>query len=58
MNGQQVAALLDSSSFMSLVKCNLVPVGLVDYKRQEKILCVHGDERLYPTADVTTVINE
>lgn len=58
INGQQVTALLDSGSFMSLVKCNLVPVGTVDYQRQENILCVHGDERLYPKADVTAVINE
>lgn len=58
INGQQVTALLDSGSFMSLVKRNLVPVGTVDYKRQENILCVHGDERLYPKADVTAVINE
>lgn len=58
INGQQVTALMDSGSFMSLVKRDLVPVGSVDYKRQEKILYVHGDERFYPKADVTAVINE
>lgn len=26
--------------------------------RDEKILCVHGDEQFYPKADVTAVINE
>lgn len=41
-----------------VVKRNLVPVGSVDYKRQERILCINGDEQLYPTADVTAVINE
>lgn len=55
---QQVTALLDSGSFMSLAKHNLVPVGLVDYKRQEKILCVRVDEWLYPSEDVTAVIEE
>lgn len=43
---------------MSLVKRFLVPVGIVDYNRQQNILCIHGDEQHYPKADVTAAINE
>lgn len=43
---------------MSLVKSNWALVGAVDYKRQESILCVHGDEQHYPKADLTVVIND
>lgn len=31
---------------------------MVKRNQDEKILCVHGDERLYPSADVTAVIDE
>ncbi|XP_074480628.1 uncharacterized protein LOC141761195 [Sebastes fasciatus] len=58
VNGQQVTALLDSGSFMSLVRQDLVPVNSVDYSRQEDILCVHGDKHPYPTAELTVTIDE
>ena len=58
VNGQHVTALLDTGSFMSLVKHSLVPVSSVDYSRQEDIVCVHGDSHPYPKADVTVTIDE
>lgn len=38
VGGQQVTALLDSGSFMSLVGQDLVPVSSMDCSRQEDIL--------------------
>lgn len=58
INGQQVTALLDTGSFMSLIRYSLVPVGSVDYSRQTDILCVHGDKHPYPKADLTVTIDE
>ncbi|XP_035986825.1 uncharacterized protein LOC105922039 [Fundulus heteroclitus] len=58
VNGQNVTALLDTGSFMSLIKQSLVPVGHIDYGRQGDILCVHGDKHTYPKADLTVVIDE
>ncbi|XP_071058358.1 uncharacterized protein [Pseudochaenichthys georgianus] len=42
VNGQQVTALLDTGSFMSLVKQRLVPIGAMDYSRQTDMLCSQG----------------
>ena len=55
---QQVTALLDSGSSMSLIRQYLVPVSSMDYSRQEDILCVHGDRHPYTTAELTVVIDE
>uniref|UniRef100_A0AAQ5XHE4 Gypsy retrotransposon integrase-like protein 1 n=1 Tax=Amphiprion ocellaris TaxID=80972 RepID=A0AAQ5XHE4_AMPOC len=57
VNGQPVTALLDSGSFLTLVRRDLVPTGMVDFSRQEDILCVHGDRHAYPTADLTVGVN-
>ncbi|XP_067447429.1 uncharacterized protein [Thunnus thynnus] len=57
-NGEPVTALVDSGSFLMLVRRDLVPTGIVDYSRQEDILCVHGDSHSYPTADLTVVVDE
>ncbi|XP_038147575.1 uncharacterized protein LOC119787665 [Cyprinodon tularosa] len=58
VNGQNVTALLDTGSFISLIKQSLVPVGQTDYGRKGDILCVHGDKHTYPKADLTVVIDE
>ena len=58
INGEPVTALVDSGSFLTLVRRDLVPTGIVDYSRQEDILCVHGDSHSYPTADLTVVVDE
>ncbi|XP_026005285.1 uncharacterized protein LOC113010452 [Astatotilapia calliptera] len=58
VNGQQVTALLDTGSFMSLIKQSLVPVNCVDYSRQEEVLCVHGDKHPYPKVEITVTIND
>ena len=53
-----MTALVDSGSFLTLVRGELVPTGVVDYSRQEDILCVHRDSHSYPTAEVTVVVDE
>ncbi|XP_028296367.1 zinc finger and SCAN domain-containing protein 26-like [Gouania willdenowi] len=58
VNGQLVTALLDTGSFMSLVKQSLVPVGSMDYSRTVDIPCVHGDKHFYPKSDLTITIDE
>lgn len=58
VNGEQVTALLDTGSFMFLVKRTLVPVGSLDYSRQADILCVHSDLHPYPKADATVIIDK
>ncbi|XP_036072222.1 uncharacterized protein LOC118599934 [Oryzias melastigma] len=58
VNGQQVTAMLDTGSFVSLIKRSLISIGGLDYSRQTNVVCVHGDKHLYPKADVTITINE
>ena len=43
INGESVTVLVDSGSFLTLDRRELVPMGVVDYSRQEDDLCVHGD---------------
>ncbi|CAL9689797.1 unnamed protein product [Knipowitschia caucasica] len=58
INGDPVTALIDSGSYMTLIRRDLVPTGQVDYSRKEDIFCVHGDRHSYPTAELTLVVNE
>ncbi|XP_028253710.1 uncharacterized protein LOC114429061 [Parambassis ranga] len=51
VNGQQEMALLDSGGFQTMVLSTLVPRNKWSDEKT-KIGCVHGDEHLYPTADV------
>ena len=56
INGQEITALLDTGSFMSLIKQSAVPVSSMDYSRPVDVLCVHGDSHPYPTVDVTVTV--
>ncbi|XP_055016250.1 uncharacterized protein LOC129410969 [Boleophthalmus pectinirostris] len=58
INGEPVTALVDSGSLSTLVRRDVVPTSIVDYSRQETILCVHGDCHSYPTADLTVTVDE
>lgn len=58
VNGQEITAMLDSGSFMSLVRQDLVPVNCINYSQQENVLCVHGDKRPYPTAELNVIIDD
>ena len=58
VNGQQVTSLLDTGSFISLVKRSLVRVRTVDYSRQADNLSVHADKHPYPKADFTVTIDQ
>lgn len=57
VHGKQVTALLDSGSSMSLFWSELVPVSTVDYRQEEDILFVHGDNQPYPTAELTVTFD-
>lgn len=50
--------MLDSATFMSLVRQDLVPVNCINYNQQEDILCVHGDKRPYPTAELNVTVDD
>ncbi|KAK7889577.1 hypothetical protein WMY93_025137 [Mugilogobius chulae] len=58
INGQEVIALLDTGSFMSLIKRSSVPVGSMDYSKTMDVLCVHGDSHPYPTVEVTVTAKD
>ena len=58
VNGQQVQALLDTGSSMTLLHKSFVSLGSLDYRHATAIQCVHGDQRPYPVTDVTIVIED
>ncbi|XP_051794916.1 uncharacterized protein LOC127530951 [Acanthochromis polyacanthus] len=51
VNGQKVEALLDSGCFQSVVLSSLVS-GERWSRDKTPLTCIHGDEHLYPTAEV------
>lgn len=51
INGQREEALLDSGCFKSVVHSSIVPRDLWA-DASANICCVHGDEKVYPTAEV------
>uniref|UniRef100_A0A3P9HAM8 Gypsy retrotransposon integrase-like protein 1 n=1 Tax=Oryzias latipes TaxID=8090 RepID=A0A3P9HAM8_ORYLA len=57
VNGKYVSAILDSGSSLSLVKKGCLSNGVIDYKNKTNIKCVHGDQRSYPTAEVTIAVD-
>ncbi|KAL6465843.1 hypothetical protein MHYP_G00259760 [Metynnis hypsauchen] len=52
LNWREVDALADTGSMQSLVRADVVPVHLHDYSVTTNLKCVHGDEKVYPTASV------
>lgn len=52
VNGQEVVALLDSGSVVTLLQSDGLPRKLVP-KEQVGVICVHGDVKKYPVACVT-----
>ncbi|XP_023814763.2 uncharacterized protein LOC111947970 [Oryzias latipes] len=52
VNGKCCNALIDTGSTQTLIHRQHVPVNLVSTQETVSICCVHGDKRLYPTADL------
>lgn len=58
VNGQTVNALVDTGSVMSLIRRCHVQENLIDYSNTNAIQCVHGEQKEYPTTEVTVFVNE
>lgn len=58
VNGQTLNALLDTGSNMSLIKQCYVPATRIDFTHTQNILCVHGDQKNYPTTEITVLIKD
>ncbi|XP_041840373.1 uncharacterized protein LOC121639280 [Melanotaenia boesemani] len=52
INGKKIKALIDTGSTQTLVHRQYVPNNKVCTFETIPICCVHGDEKLYPTADI------
>ena len=57
VNGVQVLALLDNGSSMSPIKKCYLMDSVIDYGNKADIECVHGDQKSYPTSEVTIVVD-
>lgn len=58
VNGQHAQALVDTGSTQTLVKSDLLNCEMLNYGDTVCLGCVHGDEHIYPTAEVSVVIEE
>lgn len=58
VNGQTAQALVDTGSTQTLVKSDLLNCEMLNYEDTVCLGCVHGDKKIYPTADVSVVIEE
>lgn len=52
VNGRELAALIDTGSDQTLVHPTYIPSTLLSYTEKKAVRCVHGDEKLLPTAEV------
>ena len=52
LNGKPVQMLIDTGCTKTMVCADYLPTGCLDHVNKERILCVHGDEVCYPTAEV------
>ncbi len=58
VNGHPAQALVDTGSTQTLVKSHLLNCEMLNYVDAVCLGCVHGEEKTYPTADVSMVIDE
>lgn len=56
-NGTTLRALLDSGSSRTLIHRDFVPPNIVRVSDTIPICCVHGDEKMYSTADMYIKVN-
>ncbi|KAL1271128.1 hypothetical protein QQF64_030146 [Cirrhinus molitorella] len=52
VNGKELRALVDTGSDQTLVHRRFVSPALINLADKKTICCVHGDEKLLPTADL------
>ena len=52
LNGKPVQMLIDTGCTKTMVSVDYLSADCLDHSNQERILCVHGDEVCYPTAEV------
>ncbi len=52
VNGRELAALIDTGSDQTLVHPKYISPVLVRFTEKKAVRCVHGDEKLLPTAEV------
>ncbi|XP_068069442.1 uncharacterized protein isoform X2 [Danio rerio] len=57
VNGKEFPALIDTGSDQTLVSRKVVAPSSVNASNKLSICCVHGDERLVPTADLYLAVN-
>ncbi|XP_026050763.1 uncharacterized protein LOC113037671 [Carassius auratus] len=58
INGEKLTALIDTGSDQTLVRRKFISPSLISTVKKLPICCVHGDERLLPTANVYVKIEE
>lgn len=58
INGEKVIALIDTGSDQTLVNRKFVSPSLISSVNRLPICCVHGDERLLPTANVYVKVKD
>ena len=52
LNGKPVQMLIDTGCTKTMVSTDYLSADCLDHSNKERILCVHGDEVCYPTAEV------
>ncbi|XP_048051185.1 uncharacterized protein LOC125271213 [Megalobrama amblycephala] len=58
INGEKLTALIDTGSDQTLVRRKFISPSLISTVNKLPICCVHGDERLLPTANVYVKIED
>ncbi|XP_043090122.1 uncharacterized protein LOC122340939, partial [Puntigrus tetrazona] len=58
VNGQSAQALVDTGSTQTLVKPHLLRGIMMNFGETICLGCVHGEEKVYPTADATIVVDD
>ena len=52
LDGKPVQMLIDTGCTKTMVSSDYLSADCLDHSNKERILCVHGDEVCYPTAEV------
>ncbi len=58
INGEKLTALIDTGSDQTLVRRKFISPSLISTMNKLPVCCVHGDERLLPTANVYVKIED
>ncbi|KAL7841317.1 hypothetical protein SRHO_G00250080 [Serrasalmus rhombeus] len=57
IDNKMVKALIDTGASQTLVAAKCVPNVQLKHESQLRVKCIHGDEQMYPTADVNIEID-